>query len=71
MDYYNKIDKSVLYYGITILKKIIDSFTCRTHLKPGKSRDLRLIWKAKKKVLVGVLPSGKYSYNLDKQILGR
>lgn len=49
MDYYKKIDKSVFYYGITIRKKYIDSFTFGFPLKAGESRDVRLNWKAKKK----------------------
>ncbi len=49
MDYYKKIDKSVFYYGITIRKKYIDSFTFGSPLKAGESRDVRLNWKAKKK----------------------
>jgi hypothetical protein len=44
MEYYKKIDKSIFYYGTTLPRKYITSFTHDTPLEPGASRKVKMLW---------------------------
>jgi hypothetical protein len=47
MEFYKKIDKSIFYYGTTLPKKYIPSFTHGTPLQPGDSAKVTLRWPKK------------------------
>jgi hypothetical protein len=47
MEYYKKVDKSVLHNGITILTRHVNDFMFNQPLKPGEYRPIKLTWKNK------------------------
>jgi hypothetical protein len=49
VEYYKKIDKSALRYGITIPNQHIETFMHGKKLKPKESRIVDLYWKGKRK----------------------
>ncbi len=46
--YYKKIDRSVMEWGVTLKQKYEKDFLCGKKIKPGKGRDVDILWDGKR-----------------------